>query len=290
MPVGSLQDPLLLNDLSPDHLYKVRVCMKNAAGSTSIEYDIRSTDSKSVFQKDPSEIPHLISLGNFHSPASEMEGPGHVTDVLIVTLTLLLTTLAAVAILYKTIQRKIASATESRSNRVTTVPARMAKTNFVQNNVSGGESFAMQPSELSTATLEKRFHMNKLTSSASDSGFATSCLILNNSEGQQRPAAFQYLTTGWRPATTLVMDDAVLQKREMETPRYTAPVVTSNRTSGEAMVVGEDAAADVSVAFCAHCGYAVSAGQEWACVACEEDKTPSALLSFRHHQVTSDRL
>lgn len=294
LSIHSLLDPVLLSDLSPDDLYKVRVSMKNSAGSTSIEYEIRSTDSKNVFQKNPSEIPHLISLGNFHGPASDMDGPGHVTDVLIVTLTLLLTTLAAVAILYKTIQRKFSSAVENRSNRVNSVPSRMAKANFVQNNVSGGESFAMQPSELSTVTLEKRFQINKLTSSASDSGFATSCHIMNNGEGQQRPSAFHYLTTGRRPAAASAMAEeyAVIQKRETEAPRYSAPVnaagpvaIAAGPISGEGGTGNEG----MGIRYCDQCGYADRAGQEWGCITCE-DKTPSALLSFRHHQMISDRL
>lgn len=265
--------------------------MKNSAGSTSVEYEIRSTDSKNVFQKNPSEIPHLISLGNFHSSASDMEGPGHVTDVLIVTLTLLLTTLAAVAILYKTIQRKFSSAVENRSNRVNTVPGRAAKANFVQNNVSGAESFAMQPSELSTVTLEKRFQINKLTSSASDSGFATSCHILNNSEGMQRPTAFHYLTTGRRAAASTIVDEyAVIQKRETEVPRYSAPVTTGLANGGQEEMRGDGEAGNegLAIGYCERCGYADSAGQEWGCITCE-DKTPSALLSFRH-QMIADRL
>ena len=263
LPVHSLQDPLFLSDLSPDELYKVRVSMKNSAGSTSIEYDIRSSDSKNVFQKNSAEIPHLISLGNFHSPVSDAEGPGHVTDVLIVTLTLLLTTLAAVAILYKTIQKKFLSASESRSNRVNTVPGRVAKANFVQNHISGGECFAMQPSELSTVTLEKRFQMNKLTSSASDSGFATSCHIMT-SEGQQRPAAFQYLTTGRRPGAAVALDEyAVIQKRDTEVPRYSAPVTSNRVTSaaGDVMDIMGDEGSDKRVLFplrvCGECGSGV---------------------------------
>lgn len=295
LPLNSLMDSVLLNDLSPDELYKVRVSMKNSAGSTSIEYDIRSIDSKNIFQKNPSsaDIPNLISLSNFHSPVSDMEGPGHVTDVLIVTLTLLLTTLAAVAILYRTIQKKVTSAVESRSNRVNSVPGRAAKANFVQNNVTCGESFAMQPSELSTVTLEKRFHINKLTSSASDSGFTTSCHIVNNSDtGTQRSVPLQYLTTGRRAGAPAIMDEyAVIQKRETEMPRYSAPVSTvritgmSEEVSGEAAVLSENQ----PIAYCDNCGYAAVPGPQWECIACE-DKTPSALLSFRHHQMTADRL
>jgi hypothetical protein len=296
LPLNSLMDSITLNDLSPDELYKVRVSMQNSAGSTSIEYEIRSGDSKNVFQKNPSaDIPNLISLSNFHSPVSDMEGPGHVTDVLIVTLTLLLTTLAAVAILYRTIQKKVTSAVESRSNRVNTVPGRAAKTNFVQNNVTTcGESFAMQPSELSTVTLEKRFHINKLTSSASDSGFTTSCHIANNFETgpQQRSVPLQYLTTGRRTGAPVVPDEyAIIQKREAETPRYSAPVSTVRITG-----LGEDVSSEVTVlsenettiAYCDNCGYAAIPGQQWECIGCE-DKTPSALLSFRHHQMTANQ-
>ena len=64
--------------------------MKNTAGVTSVEYEIRMTDSKSVnvFRKtlSPAEAfnPDLVSVGNFNTFSSDYEvGPGHVTVTLI---------------------------------------------------------------------------------------------------------------------------------------------------------------------------------------------------------------
>ena len=126
LSVNSLTDPILLANLSPDHLYKVRVSMKNSAGVTSVEYEIRLGDSKlvnAVFSKLPSSssavegldllsgsagdsVPELISLGTLHPTLSSPEAPSHATVALLVTLTVLLTLLAALAIMYKSIQGK----------------------------------------------------------------------------------------------------------------------------------------------------------------------------------------
>ena len=128
LSVNSLTDPILLANLSPDHLYKVRVSMKNSAGVTSVEYEIRLSDSKlvnAVFSKLPSSSssmdgldflsgssvdssPELISLGTLH-PSAGAETPPQATIGLLVTLTILLTLLAALAILYKSIQGKFSN-------------------------------------------------------------------------------------------------------------------------------------------------------------------------------------
>ena len=283
LPVPSLLDPVILSDLSPDDLYKVRVSMKNSAGATSVEYEIRSLDSKNVFQKNPFEVPHLISLGTFHSPATEMEGPGHVTDVLIVSLTLLLTTLAAVAILYKTIQRKFVPAGEARGARSLAVAARSPKTAFMQS--SAREAFVLQPSELTGVALEKRFHANKLSTSASDTGFNLTCNVMGNSGGSGAAVehgnmgpGVQYLTLGRRGNGVMMEEYAMVRKGEAgEVPRYTVPVTGS---SGQAAVHSDSSGAEGAprVAFCDHCGLSSDGvEQEWRHGACElcGDKTPS---------------
>lgn len=195
--------------------------MKNTAGMTSVEYEIRMTDSKvvNVYHKSTIESPYnpdLVSVGTFNTFSNnDFEvGPGHVTVTLIVTLTLLLTLLAAVAILYRTIQKRIESSSgmgeippdhlpvETPLSRVKNLP-------FFQNNMTEqlqqqhshshtipASNYVPLPSELSvlrSQTIDRRhLHGNNLKNSSSDSAF--NVIASFNGEGVPIETAYQYMT------------------------------------------------------------------------------------------------
>lgn len=201
--------------------------MKNTAGVTSVEYEIRMTDSKSVnvFRKtlSPAEAfnPDLVSAGNFNTFSSDYEvGPGHVTVTLIVTLTLLLTMLAAVAILYRTIQKRMTSFPEGdTSSPEVQTPLPRNKMPFLQNNMTltheqqqqlqaqltgNVGNYVTVPSELAllrtsaVQTLDRsRFQSNKLKNSSSDSAFNV-LTTFNATTDIPLEAAYQYLTVARR--------------------------------------------------------------------------------------------
>lgn len=256
--IDSLTEPIFLNNLIADQFYKIKVTMKNTAGMTSVEYEIRMTDSKAVnvFHKSLSQPesfnPDLISIGNYNTYSSDYEvGPGHMTVTLIVTLTLLLTLLAAVAILYRTIQKKLFSYPEGDScSPELQTPIPRNKMPFLQNNMTLTHEQQLQaqlsgnyvhaPSELAilrttAGTLDRRLHSNKLKNSSSDSAF--NVLTTFNSEIPLE-AAYQYLTvarrhpppTGSGPppppshSTVPVDQYSIIQKS-------TRPLKTTNRES-----------------------------------------------------------
>ena len=218
--VDSLTEPIFLNNLIADQFYKIKVTMKNTAGMTSVEYEIRLTDSKAVnvFHKSLSQPesfnPDLISVGNYNTFSSDYEvGPGHMTITLIVTLTLLLTMLAAVAILYRTIQKRLFSSypegdcsppevqTPIPRNKMPFLPNNMTLTHEQQQQLQAQLSnMNYVPSELAllrtATTLDRRLHSNKLKNSSSDSAF--NVLTTFNSDSIPLEAAYQYLTVARR--------------------------------------------------------------------------------------------
>jgi len=226
--------------------------MKNTAGTTSVEYEIRMTESGTVLHKSitPSESfnPDLVSVGNYNTYSSDYDvGPGHVTVTLIVTLTLLLTMLAAVAILYKTIQKRMTPYPEPDVSPVhTQVQTPLSRNKiimpFVHNNMGQEELqagyVAIPSSELAlmrstAATLDPRrlFHANnKLKSSSSDSAFN----VMTTLNGTERLPAlepgYQYLTVARRhppPVTEPPRPSQTMEEYARVTkPRYCTPNLT----------------------------------------------------------------
>lgn len=228
-----------------------------------------------------------------------MDGPSRVSDVLIITMTLLLTTLAAVAILYKTIQRNFSGIMRNHSNRINVIEPQASKGNFDQNTANNSrEAFTMP--ELAPDSWQKRFPPNKITNSASDSTFETTCHTMNHqSVGSTRKPALQFMTLERRPVESILVDEyAMVQKQGSscskinDMNRYSIPSCSVSSNTGHVHMCrpfpdsrGENGDSD-GLSEGRHC-------PEWnvQCDCHECEKRLPALLSFSITQNgTSDQL
>lgn len=129
----------MLSNLMTDHVYRVRVSMKNSAGTTTIEYQIRTSDSEHpyVYQKPSLDSPELISLGNSSSFFNNHLGfdmipsdaaSGHIILTIMIISTVLLGAIASIIILYRIMQKKLLNPNSLSS---------MASDNMIDPNNSG---------------------------------------------------------------------------------------------------------------------------------------------------------
>lgn len=203
--VPSLTDPIVLAGLSSEHDYKLRVSMKNTAGTTTVEYETRTSPFKIanvMTHRSASESPELISVGTFSvAPNDEDSPPQGLIITSFVTLLLLLVALLSVIVLYKTIQKKFSS-NPSQAIRSAPNHQSITKVPFIPNNaVSQNDAFGGATSELAVlaTTLDSRAKCKPkmLRNSASDSGFN---MLSTFSPGHEREPTYQYLTITRRPS------------------------------------------------------------------------------------------
>ena len=119
-----LSEPVFLSGLLPDHIYRLRVSMKNSAGSTTTEYDVRTSDTNHtpfVYHKTPSlmDVPELISSVNnsnsnffFNNHLgidfinSDPNSGQFILTIMLIS-TILLGAVACIIIIYRVMQKKI---------------------------------------------------------------------------------------------------------------------------------------------------------------------------------------
>lgn len=123
--VHSFADPTYLTNLIPDQVYKIKVSMKNDAGSTLVEYEIKTNDVRTtgLIKNNPRMVSEngkmldtdeMISLSNNYDGDANFDSIGngnntitvHILVTIFISLIIFVTTFIAIAILYKMFQKK----------------------------------------------------------------------------------------------------------------------------------------------------------------------------------------
>ncbi|KAI1301477.1 Down syndrome cell adhesion molecule-like protein 1 [Halotydeus destructor] len=210
LAINSLSEPVVLSGLNSEHLYKIRVTLKNTAGTTTVEYEARTSPFKisNVMYRSPSDTSEHISLDSYnvvHGDDAAIQGPLIVTSF--VTLILLLAALLSVIVLYKTIQNKLVHGNHGHiisTNSVAMAHSHPANTKipFMSNVgpsdfVSGAELAVLTVPAHEASTLcsrTRKQQQKKLRTSCSDTAFDALTSFGPNDQDQVLETPYQYLT------------------------------------------------------------------------------------------------
>lgn len=228
--VNSVLESALINDLKPNKSYKVKVIVKNSAGTTSVEYDVEPYLSSSVYRIS-GHSPVQVAVEHSDSKDADSADIVPVLFTVSISIVLLLAGLLAIFIVYKAMQKRIVRQNDSIDTNANANNI-FRKVAFIQtkNNKRVSEPMDVTTAELTSLTCNDDSMRLKAYAKSTESVITTSFQCKDDTNykyvslaKQDIPSDYYSIVNKNSKCNTNAKQKLMLEMREESPNEYSLP-------------------------------------------------------------------